>query len=372
MGENFNAMVRLVNLSRIKSNGNHHFEWDKEDRSRLVLLILRSNKTLRGSRLLQFLIECKMINHDMLSLIVTSNILKLKEILSYMAETDFRNKTEKFNLFLKLVEDESSALIDDDNLKQVWLLLSISEVYILVYQVIEFCMRYKTEKIFIDKAIITIMQHSSLDIKQSMRKKSQLMGKIFCKLYKLIQDEKEYRIKKILKSLKETILSLGKEHALFQEQCKEINQFNAAYEKIFKINYKGEIIESDTDDKGNLKDFIMETSDSNDDDNSGSSNDSRSNRSDDDDNSGSQASSTSYHRADSDSSNDSCSNRSDDDDKSGSGNDSRSNRSDDDDKSGSGNYSRSNRSDDDDKSGSGVDDVSSDNDSFLRKRKRTS
>ena len=116
-GDIYNAMVRLVNCSYKK--GDDHFKWDRDDRHRLILLIIQSNKTLRGSTLLQFLIECNMMKHDMLSMLLTSNILKLKEILSHIAKDKNCVEAEKFNLFIKLVKDESSVLIDDNNLDQV-------------------------------------------------------------------------------------------------------------------------------------------------------------------------------------------------------------------------------------------------------------
>jgi hypothetical protein len=60
-----------------------------------------------------------MMKHDMLSMLLTSNILKLKEILSHIAKDKNCVEAEKFNLFIKLVKDESSVLIDDNNLDQV-------------------------------------------------------------------------------------------------------------------------------------------------------------------------------------------------------------------------------------------------------------
>jgi hypothetical protein len=220
-------------------------------------------------------------------------------------------------------------------------------------------MTYKREAKFIDEAIIAIMQHSSLDLKDSTKQKSKLMGKIFIKLHKLILNDHNKRVKNILQSLKETILSLGKDHTIFQEQCKTISQFNTVYKKAFKINRKGQITESDADEDGNLVDFI-DTSGSNDDD-----------ESDDDDESGSDNhGNPGENHGNSRSSNDDDESESDNHGNSGdnhgnSGSSNDDDDDDDDDESGSDNHGRWESSNDDDESESNNDE------SFLqRKRKR--
>jgi hypothetical protein len=105
-------------------------------------------------------------------------------------------------------------------------------------------MTYKREAKFIDEAIIAIMQHSSLDLKDSTKQKSKLMGKIFIKLHKLILNDHNKRVKNILQSLKETILSLGKDHTIFQEQCKTISQFNTVYKKHLRLIERDKLLKA--------------------------------------------------------------------------------------------------------------------------------
>lgn len=117
-----NTMVSLVKDSRVN---NDTFKWDDNDRSRLVMLMINSNKILQESCLLEFLTQCDMMTHDMLSSLLMSEKLKFDEILMHLAETSNISDKAKLKLFLKLVKDNAYELDDDSKVEQVCLYIKI-------------------------------------------------------------------------------------------------------------------------------------------------------------------------------------------------------------------------------------------------------
>lgn len=118
----FNAMINLVKNS--KKKGADDFKWDQDDRIRLVRLIIRSNESLDGPCLLDFLTQCDMMTHEMLSSLLISKKLKFKEILNHIR--NIFTTPDKLKLFLELVEDSDSYQLADDShkdLKQVLFVL---------------------------------------------------------------------------------------------------------------------------------------------------------------------------------------------------------------------------------------------------------
>ena len=113
----FDAMVSLVKSSRVKDYDN--FKWDKNDCNRLVMLIIQSNKTICDSHssLLNFLTQCDMMTHNMLSSLLSSQKLNLNDIFSYILHNNI-SKNHKLKLFLKLVEDDTYE-INKNNIEQV-------------------------------------------------------------------------------------------------------------------------------------------------------------------------------------------------------------------------------------------------------------
>lgn len=114
--ENLNSMVSLVKQSRVKSSGDNTFNWDKHDRVRLVNLIIDSNN-LQCPVLLEFLTQCSMMTHDMLSSLLSLEKLNFDEIFKHISQSNMLDNA-KFELFLKLVEDDSYE-VADENVKQV-------------------------------------------------------------------------------------------------------------------------------------------------------------------------------------------------------------------------------------------------------------
>jgi hypothetical protein len=118
----FNAMINLVKNS--KKRGADDFKWDKDDRIRLVRLIIRSNESLDGPCLLDFLTQCDMMTHEMLSSLLISNKLKFKEILIHIS--NISTTPDKLKLFLEFIEDSDSYQLADNShkdLKQVLFVL---------------------------------------------------------------------------------------------------------------------------------------------------------------------------------------------------------------------------------------------------------